>query len=273
MPPAPIERVIAVDWSGARDARGVWLAEVRDGRCTRLGRTGTREAAVAAVLAAAGESPRVAAGLDFAFSYPAWFVAEQGCDDAPAFWRHVAARAEAWIADVRPPFWTLRTRGAGERGERAYRRTDREAAGARVRPKSVFQLEGPGQVGLGSLRGIPHLGALAGALAVWPFATPADDRGVAVEIYPRAFYGDAVRKNSAHARAAVLAPHAARVTPEHLALAAADDNAFDALVSALAMWDARAELAALPAARDGVERVEGRIWAAALGARPSASRD
>ena len=49
--------------------------------------------------------------------------------------------------------------------------------------KSVFQLVGNGQVGRGSVRGMPHLARLrAEGFAIWPF-DGARDRLV-VEIYP-----------------------------------------------------------------------------------------
>jgi hypothetical protein len=44
------------------------------------------------------------------------------------------------------------------------------------------------------------------------------------------------------------------------AAAVDSEDAFDALVSALEMWRHRYQLATLPAARDGVERLEGAIW-------------
>ena len=259
---APIDRVIAIDWSGARDAAGVWLAEVVNDAVTRLEPAGSRERAVALVAAAAREGPRLAAGFDFAFSYPAWFVAERGCADAFALWDLVARAGEGWLAAPAYPFWVLRTRAQGEVGVRAFRQTDRAMAGARVSPKSVFQLSGPGQVGTMSIRGIPLLRELrAAGLAVWPFEDPGAAQSVAVEIYPRRYYGDAVVKGDADARRAYLDDARARITDAQRAACVRNDHAFDAVTAALAMWNGRAGLATLPSARDAVERVEGRIWA------------
>jgi len=259
--PVPIERVIAVDWSGARDAAGVWMAEVIGGVVTRLEPPGSRERAVALIAAAAREEPRLAAGLDFAFSYPAWFVEERGCADAFAFWDLVARDGEEWLRAPTYPFWLLRTRTQGETGPRALRQTDRDAAGVRVSPKSVFQVAGPGQVGTMSIRGIPLLRDLrAAGLAAWPFETPGPTQSVLVEIYPRRYYGDAVVKGDADARRGYLDGYGARVTASQRAEAGRSDHAFDALTAALAMWDGRAGLADLPGAREERERKEGRIW-------------
>ncbi|GJG86671.1 hypothetical protein tb265_18520 [Gemmatimonadetes bacterium T265] len=258
--PVPIERVVAVDWSGARDAKGVWLAEVDRGVVTRLEAPGSREHAVARVAAASREGPRLAAGLDFAFSYPAWFLESRGCADAFALWDLVAREGEGWLARPAYPFWTLGTRARGEAGPRAYRETEREAAGARVSPKSVFQVGGPGQVGTMSIRGIPLLRDLrAAGLAVWPFETPGPTQSVVVEIYPRRYYGDAVVKGDAVARRAYLGRYGGRVSDAQRDAAAGSDHAFDALTAALAMWDRRDELATLGTA-EGEEALEGRIW-------------
>lgn len=259
--PAPVERVIAVDWSGARDAAGVWLAEAVGGVVTRLEPPGSRERAVALVADAAREGPRLAAGFDFAFSYPVWFLDERGCGDAFALWDLVAREGESWLANPAYPFWTLRTRQAGETGERAFRRTDRDAAGARVSPKSVFQVFGPGQVGTMSIRGIPLLRDLrAAGLAMWPFEMPAPSQAVVVEIYPRAYYGDAVVKGDPVHRRDYLARYHDVTTDAQRADAVRTDHAFDALVAALTMWEHRAALSALPDPPAPAAHLEGWIW-------------
>ena len=260
----PIARAIAVDWSGARDAAGVWLAEVIDGAVTRLEPPGSRERAVALVIEAARDAApgrRIAAGLDFAFSYPAWYLRERGCADAPSFWDVVAREGEDWLREPTYPFWALRTRKAGETGERAFRRTERAAAGARVSPKSVFQVFGPGQVGTMSIRGMPLLRDLrAAGLAVWPFDDPGPAQSVVVEIYPRAYYGDAVVKGNAEHRRAYLDRYRAATTEAQRTVASSSDHAFDALTAALAMWEGRAAFATLPPIASADVRLEGWIW-------------
>jgi hypothetical protein len=83
---------------------------------------------------------------------------------------------------------------------------------------------------------------------------------VVVEIWPRAAYAEPVTKARADARAGYLARHAPALDPEVRAAGERSDDAFDALTAAVAMWDRRAALAALPPARSAEERREGRIW-------------
>ncbi len=264
-----ISRVIAIDWSGAREpAGGLAIADVRAESDVTLVSPTSREEAVAYVIGAARHE-RVAVGLDFAFSYPAWFVAREKAGDAHAFWRRVAARGERWLANAAAPFSTSQlARAAGGDARPAYRRTEREvSAGTRITPKSVFQIGGSGQVGKSSLRGMPFLLLLrAAGLAVWPFDVPNASQSVVVEIYPRTAYGDAVTKSSGVQRLDWLAAHAPRVDVDTRRAAAEDDHRFDALAAASGMWASRASLAALPPARDDVDRIEGRIWTPAVSA-------
>lgn len=269
---APFDRVVAVDWSGARaPAGGIAIAEIarRGGATvTTLTVPESREETIA-LLVQRVRAERVAIGLDFAFSFPAWFVARQGAADAPAFWRRVAARGEGWLATPPAPFQrTQIARQATARGGPLFRTTEGAiSAGARITPKSVFQIGGSGQVGMSTLRGIPFLPILrAAGCAIWPFDDARDDASLVVEIYPRAVYGGAVAKASAAQRTAWLAAHAAGIAPDVLASAGASDHAFDAVASALAMWDAAPTLDALPPARTPLERVEGRIWTPGLAA-------
>jgi hypothetical protein len=270
---APFERVIAVDWSGAREPAGALaVAEVR-GEATGIDAAvwmpASREETTALLLARA-RTERVAIGLDFAFSYPRWFVERQRCADGVSLWRRVSARGERWLAEMPPPFsrTQLARTSVAARGLPLFRATELAlSVGARVTPKSAFQIGGSGQVGMSTRRGIPFLLLLqAAGCAIWPFDVPASDQSVVLEIYPRAVYGGAVAKADAAQRAAWLdarAPHLATATRD---AAARGDHAFDALASALALWDARAALATLPDARGEVERLEGRIWTPGLAA-------
>ncbi len=279
-------RVLAIDWSGDRRApqRRIWVAEAREGQLVALTGGLDREAAVAFVVAAGD----VVAGFDFAFSFPAWFVREQGCATVDALWSRVARDGEAWLAACAPPFWGRpgRARPARGTGEPELRVSEATlgagpgaggsagagagdtagadgSAGAGVggttafRPKSVFQIGGAGAVGTGSIRGMPLLRVLRGAgFALWPW--DAARAPMALEIYPRALTGPVV-KRSAEAREAYLA-HDPRVPPALLAIAVASEDAFDAAVSALELAARLPELLALPAARDPVTRLEGAIW-------------
>ena len=241
--------VIAVDWSGRTDARqaeSLWLAEVSDGRLVDL-RNGRRRGEVMAHLEEAAERHgEVVAGLDFAFSLPAWWMREQGIDNVRELWRI----APALLRDSPEPFWGAPGSKALA-AERRFRRTERD-----LRAKSVFQLAGPGAVGIGSLRGMPLLLELHG-LSIWPFDPPAAAR--VVEIYPRALTGR-VNKGRWSARHEYLQTHLADQDPVLLERAAGSEDAFDAAVSALVMAAHSDELATLPPAADATERLEGRIW-------------
>jgi hypothetical protein len=141
------------------------------------------------------------------------------------------------------------------------------ATGTRITPKSVFQIGGSGQVGMSTVRGIPFLLVLrAAGCAIWPFEAIDPARSIVVEIYPRAVYGDTVTKLDAAHRIAWLAAHGVALTADVRAEAAQSDHAFDALASAIALWEDRGALGALPPARSDVERLEGRIWTPGLAA-------
>jgi hypothetical protein len=195
-----VPRILAVDWSGARtrEERAIWLAEAVDGRLVRLEGGRGREELVAHLLEEAERDPELVVGLDFAFSLPAWFLQALGIDDISNAWDLVSCEAETWLADPQPPFW--RTREVPGDG---FRRTELECGGA---PKSVFQLVGAGQVGTGSLRGMPFLPRLRKRFAIWPFDEPR--LPLLVEIYPRLHLdgtGDYPNEHARDAAAAALA--------------------------------------------------------------------
>jgi hypothetical protein len=219
-----VTRAIAVDWSGARSAehRAVWLAEAVDGRLVRLEGGRGRERLVAHLLDEAERDPKLVVGLDFAFSLPEWFLRAQSIGDVWNAWGLVSREAEAWLRDPQPPFWRQR-KPPGD----GFRRTELECGG---RPKSVFQLVGAGQVGTGSLRGIPFLPRLRERFAIWPFDEPR--LPLLIEIYPRLHLDGARDYPNEHAR--------------------------DAAVSALAMSRWAGDWRRLP--RDPEYALEGRIW-------------
>jgi len=128
-----------------------------------------------------------------------------------------------------------------------------------TRLMKLSQVGGAGSVGTGSIRGFPVLARLrAAGFRIWPFH---DDpqMPVAVEVYPRVFTGPVV-KSRADARREFLDDHAPEIDEQFRTLAAASEDAFDALFSARAMSRASAELAALPAVDDAIARLEGLVW-------------
>jgi hypothetical protein len=258
-------RAIAIDWSGdLRNARQhIWLAEAEQpGRLVGL-EAGRDRGEMANHLAELARTRcDLVIGFDFAFSFPAWFLAHAGLRTAPELWAHVARHGEGWLARCEPPFW-------GRPGRRRpppipacppLRRADLAVPRtAGVAPKSIFQIGGAGAVGTGSLRGMPVLCQLADAGArVWPYCND-EGRPTLLEIYPRLMTG-AVRKSSTVARAELLARRYPDLAAEHRQLATASEDAFDATVSALVMVEHVSDLAALPVERDPVLRLEGRIW-------------
>jgi hypothetical protein len=248
-------RVVAVDWSGslgvAAQRRHIWTATAEGGSLCDLRGGRTRREVVDDLMAMAGAAPELVVGLDFAFSFPAWFLREQGLDTAHQLWRLVARQGESWLAGCPAPFW-------GRPGVRRpvldahLRRTERE----HVPAKSVFQVGGAGAVGTGSLRGMPFLAELHDAgFSVWPFDPPC--LPTVVEIYPRALTG-AVRKSDPAARRRHLA--GLELAPALRSLAEAGEDAFDAAVSALVMSRCEEELRRLRPSTDPETALEGEIW-------------
>ena len=296
----PVQRVVAVDWSGDRSATGqrrkiwagVWTASPTgrvDGGRVALQGGRTRAELCDWLIELAQDTPRMIIGFDFCFSFPAWFVRDElGCKDAPAFWELVEREhGERWLAagceDQR--FWGKHPKPAefcGDRLHRMLRATDidcklaaripeveRAARVHGIGPKSVFQIGGAGSVGTASLRGMPVLRRLrAAGFAVWPFdrAGLREDRPLVVEMYTRLNTGP-VCKSNAEARAAYLlakkcqdAAYAA-LSRTVMQHARASEDAFDALVSCMVMAAQRKEFATLAMPLDPEYKVEGWTWA------------
>jgi hypothetical protein len=189
-------------------------------------------------------------GLDFAFSFPTWYLEQIGVTTAPELWAHVAEHGERWLAECASPFWG-RPGKPRPPGQEAFRWSERMLRQRGWQPKSVFQIGGAGSVGTGSIRGMPLLHALhEHGASVWPFDPPGWP--LVLEIYPRMFTGP-VTKSSASARQSYLA----RYFP---GLECATEDAFDAAVSALVMARHADRLASLPSELDATLRREGRIW-------------
>ncbi len=265
-------RVIAVDWSGARRGadRRLWLAEVAEGRVQRLENGRSREQVTAELVriarAARAAGERVVVGLDFAFGFPAWYMRERGWSRGHHAWAAFTEPVvDALLSSPTAPFWgrgAVRTRPVMS-GD-PLRATERAQS---ARPFSVFQLVGAGAVGTASLRGMATLHALSGAGAsIWPFDDdPGGAGAVVAEVWPR-LAAPLVVKSNAEARVAHLrtvsgsaAVHGVRDLESWEREVRASDDAFDALMAAVALWTARAALAQLPADVAPVERLEGRL--------------
>lgn len=253
-------RIIAVDWSGsvAGPRKKIWRADVVSGRVERLESGRDRWETADALMEAAKRDDELVVGLDFAFSFPAWYVAALGAVSGRDVWRIAEEQGEDWLKACRPPFWG-RPGTKKPAGQEHLRRTEREVQDRFNAPaKSVFQVGGAGAVGTGSIRGMPVLARLAAAgFAIWPFDAPAFP--LVVEIYPRLLTGPVV-KSDPMARFDHLADAFPELGERERVWATCSEDAFDAAVSAIAMWRHRQELRGPEQARDDVERLEGRIW-------------
>ena len=268
----PMSRVVAVDWSGAKTgARSrIWLAEVRDGRLSRLESGRDRAGLIKHLIADAKADPDVVVGLDFAFSFPRWFAEERGATSIEELWNLVAERGEDWLRSCRDPFWGRRGRGKPDLPEH-FRHTERRASKAKSsNPKSVFQIGGAGAVGTGSIRGTPHLARLrTEGFSIWPFheAQPP----LVIEIYPRLLTG-LVNKTDFDARRTYLAEDFPEIDDVLACKAMSSEDAFDAAVSAVIMSRHLDEISALTATADPAELIEGTIWWPQRSGRPPPAR-
>jgi hypothetical protein len=266
------DQVVAVDWSGRADAAGqrraIWTAVARGGGLAELRDGRDRREAVDHLIRLARATPATVAGLDFAFSWPAWYLDARGLRDPAATWSHAGELALLRGRDLPRPFWGANVRPKAEAGlgrRPVYRATERAAIAAGAGVRSTFQAGGNGTVGLQSIRGMAHLGELrAAGVRVWPFDDAPPGRPLALEIFPRMLARSLVqgaRSTGAAFRAEVLEAVADDLG-DHRATMLGNQDAFDAGISAIVMWRRRRELAGLRAGT-GAHAREGRIWGVA----------
>ena len=257
-------RIIAVDWSGAAAGGGSKnaLAEAAAGRLLHVEDHLTRRQVVERLIEIKKRSERAVIGLDFGFSAPAWYMAERGFAEAPELWRWLADgdHASALLRECAPPFWGRKGKFKPKLSAH-HRDTELKVKAVQgIRPKSVFQISGPGTVGTGSIRGMCVLYELRSAgFSIWPF----DDQGAhtIVEIYPRLLTGP-VNKTDPKCRREYLGKINDRMDEEQREIAGDSEDAFDAAVSAIKMSEPKhaADLASLPRIDDPQLRLEGIIW-------------
>lgn len=252
-------RIIAIDWSGAKSGERskIWLAEVRGGGLTRLECGRSPDDVITHVIGEAERDPDLLVGLDFAFSFPEWFLIQRGMTSVEALWSEVGRHGEDWLACCGPPFW-------GRPGKKRpdlpghLRLTEASASVAGIGAKSVFQIGGAGAVGTGSLRGMPYLETLHSAgFAIWPFHEVRPP--LVIEIYPRLLTGP-VKKSSQVDRERYLASGFPEIRAEDVCTAASSEDAFDAAISAVIMARHREEIMRLERASHGTNLLEGWIW-------------
>lgn len=265
-------RIIAVDWSGAiKGARKkIHLAEVQGNTLCRIENGRNRQELIDHLIDLAATDARLALGLDFAFSFPSWFLDDRGYRSAPELWQACSAEGEGWLQACEPPFWGRPNRPCPRDLPTLLRRSEASiGAIAGIRPKSAFQVGGAGAVGTGSIRGMALLPRLAAAgFSIWPFSS--SQLPLIIEIYPRVLTG-AVNKSSRTDREDYMRRLYPVVTGTILNQAVANEDAFDAAVSALVMAAHVEAFKNLDSGDDATERLEGRIWQPATAARSEQS--
>jgi hypothetical protein len=238
------ERVIAIDWSGRKDAAGQRRAiqrcvvEMQPSPRVSLLEGGLTRSEVTAWLCK-DHFRDALVGFDFAFSFPAPYP---DCVGRATSWLGVlewaAEHSEDALSACQAPFWGRPGKRRGQGGAVVRRCDAVAAAGLSHAPKPIFQIGGAGAVGTGSLRGMPQLLTLREAgFHCWPFdGPPQAGASSVVEIYPRWFTGNVVKSNR-DARDAYLRRYLPRdgveVQDRFRLAALTSEDAFDALVSAV----------------------------------------
>ncbi len=259
-------RCVAVDWSGddksKRQREKIWVGVAEGGQLLGLTNGFTRERVVAMLVGQVNRRRPVFIGLDFAFSFPQWYLAWRGLRSVRELWELAVCDGEIWLDGRTWPFYgrgCYPTRPAKLEG-RELRNTD-ERQGGTAQPQSVFKLVGYGQVGPGTIRGLPALVRLQDAGAsIWPFDGAKASGATVVEIFPRLFYGMGVVKNTRASRECYLRRQYDDLQPCWLETMIGSDDAFDAGVSALVMSTHVEELQRLQRAEQPPESWEGEIW-------------
>ena len=224
---------MAIDWSGAKDLgaqrRAICTAVADEDGIEAVGGR-TREQAIELVESLPGS---VVVGIDMSFGVPTWFASEHECSTIAEVWKAAEREGEQWLEPA-APFWKERRTVPAERRFHACEARLHHAGFA---PKSIFQLVGNGQVGAGSVRGMPFLTRLrAAGFAIWPFDPPGER--TVLEIYPSML----------------------RSMIPHDELEFDNEHERDAVLSAAVMWAHRESFADLVAADDPVTTLEGDVW-------------
>ena len=204
-------------------------------------------------------------GIDFAFSFPKWYLTRCNLASPRELWCLAANKEDEWLNDKPFPFWGGKGHGKPKKltPDLAFRQTDKDRLDGN--PKSVFQVSGIGTVGTGTIRGMPALARLqkAGA-AIWPFDVPEPGRPCVIEIYPRLFYGHVVVNNNSvngrDSRKDFLETRYPDLERHWRDAMIGSGDAFDAGVSALFMSAHAGELRRLPRPTQSRKLLEGEIW-------------
>ena len=251
-------RVFAIDWSGAKKfGRKIVVAEVDDTGLVELRDDWkSREAVADYLIEKFIEDMNFVVGFDFAFSFPNWYLREKGCQTAVEFWELVQQEGEKWVSRIYPPFFK---QGKWVSRNSKFRKTEEEIKQHKsMNPETVFKLVGARQVGKSSITGMPILRKLReNGFNIWPFDPP--KLPMVIEIYPRLFYGNKIKKNNPEHRWEFLKKYPELSEFDRMKAACSDD-VFDAVVSAFALYKNSDKFAHIRHTDDNVAKREGHIW-------------
>lgn len=263
-------KCIAVDWSGAkkegRQLEHIWVAIVQSDSIIRLKNGFTRNEVMTLLEKEIELGGPLIIGFDFAFSFPKWYLKRRKLGSVADLWHLAESEADRWI-DCRPyPFWGGKGYPKPEKlkanRELEFRQTEKEHR--RNNPKSVFNVNGAGTVGPGSIRGMPSLARLKDKVAIWPFDKLEPEKPCVIEIYPRLFYGKAVTNQSTvsgrDSRKSFLANRYPELERHWRDIMVGSGDAFDAGVSALEISTHAGEIPTLSRPTQPLKLWEGEIW-------------
>ena len=270
---------VAIDWSGAKGDRhrGIAVARCRTGTAAPMlvappgGRAWSRQGVLDWLLARRDRAMLV--GFDFSFSAPfvtrgAHLPGETDTTDARGLWAYVDSNsadidlgAASFLEARRGRHFYL---GAADGSKRDFLhwRVCEVASDGSTKPSTVYDAIGAAQVAKASFAGMRLLHRLDEHVSIWPFAPVSVTGAVVVEIYTAiAARAAGLRKGRSKLRDAAALDRALAMTSSdaHLALAAYDDHATDAILAA-AWLRARAGDSALwrpPGLTSLVARTEG----------------
>ena len=245
----------------------IYVAEAEGNNLVRLMNGLTRPEAITMLVQEIEAGGPIVIGLDFAFSFPQWYLEYRNLGNVCELWNLAQEEGEEWLDGGTWPFWgrpgQYRRRPANLQPCLRFRQT--ECDHAPPQPQSVFKIAGTGHVGTGTIRGLPELARLhAARAAIWPFDDLQPSSPMVVEIYPRWFYGNNVTNNwtveGRNSRRNCLERHYAYLDRHWLDTMIGSPDAFDAGVSALVMSAHAVQFHRLPEAGQPPRSLEGAIW-------------
>jgi hypothetical protein len=231
----------------------------------------TREEVAGHALTCARKRERTVIALDFAFSLPRWYMSHRRWRSARDAWtwarKQQDQNPDRWHRELPEPFWGtgIRRKPVGAFGDATpeFRSTEIDSRRPGVRPLSTFQIGGIGAVGAQSMLGMVQLDRLAEAgCHIWPF----DDPGwpLVLEIFPRLLVRQLCPGLAGSRGEKLRAQLVEGLPPEflggHRDKVLSNHDAFDAAVSAWALWLSRNRVVSLVRDTEAPYSEEGRIW-------------